>query len=131
MKSERLGRNFLILTIFLGLCAWESMGTVFADAIVISYCQKTKSFGIESDESEGKATEKSLRHCNASGGHKVEGCCRVVGIAEEGCIAIAVASDGEYGLEKGDTAAEAISAAVENCPTSGCIVKTSRCLKSD
>jgi hypothetical protein len=100
-----------------------------AETVVIAYCQRTKTFGISSDDSESKATETALRHCNASGGDRVTGCCTVVGTADSGCIALAIGPTGEHGVETGDTQIEAISAAVEACPESKCVAKTARCVK--
>jgi hypothetical protein len=126
MNSKRPGRNIAVLAVLLGSCIWGA-SDVFADSIVISYCEETKNFGIASDEREATATEVSLRNCNAFGGRRVEGCCTVVGTTDEGCIAIAVASNGEFGVGKGNTQVKAMSRAVDECPVRGCVVRTAQC----
>jgi hypothetical protein len=128
MNCKRVGLKIGALAAFVGSCVWGP-SIALADSIVISYCNATKSFGIASRGSEARATEESLRNCNARGGRRVEGCCIVVGTAEAGCIAIAVSNDGEFGVDTGDTEIEAISAAVEVCPVRGCVAKTARCIK--
>jgi Domain of unknown function (DUF4189) len=104
-------------------------GSVSAETAIMSYCSSTKSFGFSSGDDVSKATERSLRHCNASGGDRVVGCCTVVGSVEAGCIALAVGPSGKQGTETGGTQMEAISAAVEACPESGCVAKVAKCVE--
>jgi hypothetical protein len=129
MNCKRVYLKIAVWGACLVCSIWGLLPIAFADSIVISYCKATKSFGIASRASESQATEVSLRNCNATGGRRVEGCCTVVGTAEVGCIALAVAMDGEFGVDTGTTEMEAISAAVEICPSRGCIAQTARCIK--
>jgi hypothetical protein len=102
--------------------------TAAAQSLAAAYCSATKSYGIAKGDSEGKAAEVALRHCNGAGGSKQPGCCEFVKATDVGCIAIAVGPSGKHGVDTGLTQMEAISAAVEECPERGCVAKMARCL---
>jgi hypothetical protein len=128
MGASRLMRKSVIWGV-VGGCVLSISTAAFCDSIVISYCPDTRNFGIASHPREAAATEASLRNCNATGGRRSEGCCQVVGATANGCLALAMAPDGAYGVGDGDTEYEAISDAVLRCAAPGCLAQTARCTR--
>ena len=96
--------------------------------IAIHYCKAKQAIGIAIMDSIVGAVVQSDSYCKAFGGN--DACCEAIETTDTGCLAIAVASDGSYGIGKGDKANEASSRAVEACVRirTGCIVKAVRCI---
>jgi hypothetical protein len=114
----------LIIACTLGFVAPSLSAT-----IVIHYCTKTQHIGIYTGDKFEDAAYSSWLRCSTFA--RDEDCCEPVGDTDRGCIAIAVAPDGRYGIGKGDKSNEALSRAVEACPRKGCIAQSYRCVKDE
>jgi Domain of unknown function (DUF4189) len=84
----------------------------FCDVVVAVGCPKTDDWALDRGGSEAEATENALRTCNANA--QLEGCCTLMSVVSDGCLAIAVGSHWKV-TGSGSTKVDAISRAVSVC----------------
>jgi hypothetical protein len=116
-----------IITVVLLVSAVGFATAARSESMAASYCEKTKAFAIEPGKGDKEAEAASVAACNAKGSAR---CCLVVATIDWGCLAIAVAPDGNFGTGTGEKNRAAMSMAMETClgaaPT--CDLKEARCV---